>query len=66
LLRPELRSGRVAWAVEEADGGKGNGKKKRGEEVGFGDQGIGFKVLGKAKGMCGIMDLPSQDYTFSY
>jgi hypothetical protein len=40
-------------------------EEETGRGSGLGDQGTGFKVLGKAKGMFGITDLPSQDYTFS-
>jgi hypothetical protein len=71
LPRPELRSGRVCWVVEgsKRDGPKSSdvakGKRKREDGDRFGDQGVELKVLRKVKGLWGIMDLPSQAYTFS-
>jgi hypothetical protein len=40
----------VAWAVEKADGGKGNGKKKQGEEVGWEIRVLDSKFWGRRRG----------------
>jgi hypothetical protein len=43
----------VAWAVEKADGGKGNGKKKQGEEVGWEIRVLDSKFWGRRRGCSG-------------